>query len=732
MATMRMTRTILVLLVTATFSSPLSDRQALAQGAGADDIAAKARDILKKNCEKCHGDSATAGVNVLDHKGLLAGAVVAGKADASPLFQRITATDSNVMPPADEALPLSAEEIAIVKQWITAGAAEFPALDKEIGERGIGEEQILAFILQDVRRLPIADRKHARYFSITHRMNAGASKEELELERDALAKTINHLSWQPKLVKLIPVGTTRTIFRIDLRTLGWDKQPYKQVKGGKVVGNSTLNIFDLALLEYPYGRVGHASITNSLLVKEFLNHANQVRPIAYIRSDWFVSTVTLPPLYEDFLQLPRKLEDLEKLIGVDSKANIDNFKVIRAGSGVSGVSAHNRVIERHASKYGWYWKSYDFQSSLGRDNIFKEPVDLKPAGGEMIFALPNGLQGYMITDNVGNRIDFAPTSIVVDKNAADKTVRNGLSCMRCHNEGMIDYADKVRPTFIGVGGAAEAGMAVDTVLKLYPEQSKISEVIKQDGERFMAAMEELLGKPQGQKEPITLISERFLDSRLRRSDAGSELGMPDSKRLQNDILSIRMIKEGFAPLLAGGLIPRDAWEGNYERVVRGLRLAVPMVPLDGLTKADYAPSDTPPFNIEIKTNKSGNLFRDGEELVITVKPSKDVFIELIGTSASGRKVILAPATTKVKANTEFKFPAEGKPALKVKKGAGKDFVTVFASAAAFTEGQLLRGDGVADRLVHGVQVAAQGNGAQVKFSLNPFQAVKKTVAIEYR
>jgi hypothetical protein len=248
----------------------------------------------------------------------------------------------------------------------------------------------------------------------------------------------------------------------------------------------------------------------------------------------------------------------------------------------------------------------------------------------------------------------------------------------------------------------------------------------------MTAMQELLGKPQGSTEPLTAISERFLDTRLRRADAGSELGMPDSKRLQNAIVSIRIIKDGFAPLLAGGLVPRDAWENNYERVVRGLRLAVPMVPLDGDTKPNYLPKDDPAFNIEIKTNKVGNLFRDGEEIVITVKPTKDVFIELVATTASGKKVILAGATTKVKANTEFQFPEKGKAALKVKKAAGKESVTVFASETAFTEGQVLRGDGVADRFVHGVKVTPRGNGANVDFSLNPFQAVKKTITIDVR
>jgi hypothetical protein len=45
----------------------------------------------------------------------------AGKADASPLFQRITSTDDDErMPPIGERL--SAEQIAAVKTWIESGA----------------------------------------------------------------------------------------------------------------------------------------------------------------------------------------------------------------------------------------------------------------------------------------------------------------------------------------------------------------------------------------------------------------------------------------------------------------------------------------------------------------------------------------------------------------------------------------------------------------------------------
>ena len=63
--------------------------------------------------------------------------------------------------------------------------------------------------------------------------------------------------------------------------------------------------------------------------------------------------------------------------------------------------------------------------------MFLVPVHLNATGGEMIFNLPNGLQGYFVALANGRRIDEAPNSIVTDKFAADKTVRNGLAWPAC-------------------------------------------------------------------------------------------------------------------------------------------------------------------------------------------------------------------------------------------------------------------------------------------------------------
>ena len=90
---------------------------------------------------------------------------------------------------------------------------------------------------------------------------------------------------------------------------------------------------------------------------------------------------------------------------------LQGFACGRAGFNNSGVSNHNRVVERHKSRYGAYWKSYDFAGSVGAQNILTHPLGFTHDGGEAIFNLPNGLQGYYLANASGFRLDEAPINI---------------------------------------------------------------------------------------------------------------------------------------------------------------------------------------------------------------------------------------------------------------------------------------------------------------------------------
>ena len=81
--------------------------------------------LVRDNCLSCHNaEKHKGGLNLLTRKGLLAGgtegpAVVPSNADKSSLFQALQPDSDPHMPPKKQ---LSARQIQVVKEWITAGA----------------------------------------------------------------------------------------------------------------------------------------------------------------------------------------------------------------------------------------------------------------------------------------------------------------------------------------------------------------------------------------------------------------------------------------------------------------------------------------------------------------------------------------------------------------------------------------------------------------------------------
>lgn len=175
------------------------------------------------------------------------------------------------------------------------------------------------------------------------------------------------------------------------------------------------------------------------------------------------------------------------------------------GFAKSGVSGQNRLVERTPAAHGAYWKSYDFKPGrkrgkltrfpLGPRNLFgnrPHPFDRQAFdhdGGEIIWHLPNGLQGYMLIDAEGTRIDEGPIDVVSDalKTSGTPAIVNGLSCMACHKHGMIPFQDSIRDH------SAVFGVAQRKVQELYPPAAVMEPLVEQDREQFMDALEQCIG-----------------------------------------------------------------------------------------------------------------------------------------------------------------------------------------------------------------------------------------------
>ncbi len=465
---------------------------------------AEVKELLRARCVECHGPAASSTeFDVLNAKSLIEADVVKpGKPEESKLLQVLVSDNEETRMPQDQP-SLSSGEIDKIRKWISEGASAFPADvippkedHREDSFHAIaGVDYVLKKILAHQRSLTALNAKSMRYFSCNHLLTRGATRDELDLQRDALLKSINHLSYSrdPVMIEAVD-GETATVFAVDIRKLGWHHDSLKAVGNhGKLL--PALNNFDLVLLEYPYAISYQDSDTFEKLSAEFLVPSQMVRPIAYLRIDWFCSVATQPPLYHDLMRMPIHVSELEReIVGVDVIAEMMHKDVARGAVILSGVSRNNRAAERFVSPHGAYWKSIDYATNKGEENIFRDPINLHGVGGEMIFNLPNGLHGYYLSTAAGDRLDAGPTEIVTDKFAEDKVVRNALSCIRCHDQGIKTFKDSVRPAVESLPG--NLGFSRSEVLKLYPKQEELSGLLKTDMARFQSALEKVLGHPQ--------------------------------------------------------------------------------------------------------------------------------------------------------------------------------------------------------------------------------------------
>jgi serine/threonine-protein kinase len=556
--------------------------------------AAQVRSIFEQNCFRCHGqdDYAEAGVYILDRDKLVAlKKIVPGDPDNSRLMQRLL-SDKRPMPPEDETPRPSADDITLVKQWITAGA---PPLDAPAATTAAAPGAATAagplldagYLLKAVRDhlLTVAeqDRKYERYFTLTHLAGNPAEARSLPIYRAGLAKLLNSLSWKKNMVQPRAIDPAETIYAIDLRDLDWDAPDRWQ---------------DI-VRAYPYGIRYDSGVNTSLRALGAEVERLASTPLPYIRADWFIATASRPPLYHTLLALPNNARQLEQQLGVELSADFLNGKLRRSGFLKSNVSSQNRLLERHDSRYGAYWRSYDFRSSQNRDSLIAFPLGPGPAfianhpfpnlafeqaGGELIFNLPNGLQGYMLIDSKDNRIDIAPIEVVRDRDETSGTpqIVNGLSCIACHANGMItgdNLKDVVRE------GSAVDGAARTLVDELYIAPADMDKLLESDAQRFQRAMKRTLAQfpLPGGEEPVSAVAKPFNKRGVDLKTAAFELGLADPQILQQAIQTNQTLRQlGLEPLAQGNAIQRASWEqiqngqSLFHRVAQELRLGSPV------------------------------------------------------------------------------------------------------------------------------------------------------------
>ena len=544
-------------------------------------IAQQAYTIIEKHCISCHGlhGPFTEQLVIESAPGLVAtGTVVRGNPDASEFYNRLLGPTGNGAQMPFNQPPLSPAAIATIRQWIQAGA---PSWETQHDVNFITNDEMLTAMQTHLASLDSFSRPFARYFTTTHLYNAGESPEALSAYQVALSKLVNSLSWGFEVINPVPIDVQETIFYIDLRDYEWD-----------IRGDAWTRIERA----YPYAIAFDGLIHVGLRAKLGQLRRDMSCEVPFVHVDWFLANASLPPLYHDILDLPATDRELERELGIDVARNIQSaagVRVWRAGFNDSGVSNNNRVVERHNSPHGAYWKSYDFAGNIGTQNVLTHPLSFTHDGGEVIFNLPNGLQAYYISDASGNRIDVAPTEIVSNPAASDPAVRNGLSCIGCHTEGMKEFEDGVRKA---VEQVTNPTFDKPHALRLYVEKTVMDTLIVEDTERYRTALE-ATGGVFGGIEPVHRFYEAFQDP-LDASRAAASVGLETTAFLAKISQESSLQNLGLAGLLDGGNVQRDAWTDNFGEVVSCLYGDICLTP-DPDPRPEPEPDFEPDFTSDL-------------------------------------------------------------------------------------------------------------------------------------
>jgi serine/threonine-protein kinase len=536
------------------------------------------QEILQAHCGGCHGDQGKGGFsNVTDLEALIATGRITPKAPAdSYLYQRIAKGE---MPPAPNA-PVPADEQAVIEAWI--GECSTP-IGQESGDPQRPPEcpppapvttgEWLDAIQADLLTLDPNDWKFQRYISFIELYNFGYCAGQLATYHHALTKVLNSLSDQTELGFPVAVaGSHDAIFRIDLRDYGWNADLWDRIACANPYS------IDYGVNQaYPVA----AAIQDALKNEKGTEVALFVQP-----GRPFINIVTRPPLYHDILEIPDTLAQLavvkSGIIDLAGNAlaeqnNETEDLVHRAGFYVSGVSDSNRMIERQrvpGEKAGYFWHSFDFGDNDDLRDIFKHPLDFVADGGEVIFSLPNGFQGYMIVDGLGQRIDEAPTDVVKDPDNKEEAyaVVNGISCIGCHSSGIIVKADEIRAHVESNMEDYTPQSIIVGVQNLHPEGNVI-ESQQKDSNRFMGALEaaavpHVIEAGDGQLvEPIRIADFAFLRVNLTAELAAAEIGTSPEK-----LLSIEQTVPDIALLYGSGTLTREDFVDVFAPSVEALQI----------------------------------------------------------------------------------------------------------------------------------------------------------------
>jgi hypothetical protein len=258
--------------------------------------------------------------------------------------------------------------------------------------------------------------------------------------------------------------------------------------------------------------------------------------VPIVRFDWFMNQTGQEggkAGYYQWLGL-KAGKDLETLAGLSREAKRSILKEVAGIVSDSGVSLNSRQIFRIPTLGGTWWETRDVIDP--KKNALRElDNDYKADALEVYYELPNGLFGFALLDAKNNLQATAPDTIASDSKSTnrDARVRVGVSCIRCHAEGLRPIDDWGRKVF-----TRENELALGSPdRKVYQRLKQVylgplQKNLKDDLSRYTSTLAEVCGlKPAEFSKLFTLAWADYESKPLLPADIAREVGLTEAEYL---------------------------------------------------------------------------------------------------------------------------------------------------------------------------------------------------------
>jgi hypothetical protein len=501
-------------------------------------LAERVEALIEQHCVSCHQEPGPDGnvPAIMQLASLLAaGWVIPGSSEDSPLL--LGFQDGH----AQLTRGPTRGELALVELFL-----DQISLSDAVCRRhdALYTDAALALMARDVATLPAGDRPFVRYLSVAYVNNATGCEVAID-ERQAMFAAVNGVSTAEAIVAPVPIDASELIYRLDLRSYGWDRAIHVDGDAGSDLPEG---IVEGDGVDFPDAWSAIVSAAGPFAVEYTGPEADVLRletqsAVPLLPVNAFVHSVGAADLYYALLGVGRDLEAERLELGVDLFSDVQESSLKWASFESWGPDGSPREVTLSRAPQSRperaYWMAAE-QHTNDAETIYDTFFESESAGSQIIFHLPNGLQAYAI-DVDGQRANQAPIHRECG-GCAEREPLGPAACPACHGEGLLPIDNQVRAAFDarpslllswGITDLAEAQ-------ERYPTTAELDALRQADDAVHLDARARA-GLILGRLDPVSGVYYEFERKPIDADRAAAELGVSvESLLLGADLLDPRL------------------------------------------------------------------------------------------------------------------------------------------------------------------------------------------------